>query len=130
MNRHDSAYLTEAKSSRDAELSRKFSSLEDSCDGQPFLFGSVVIMSHVGLLSSDGLVSSRENCHPAQPSARPASTAAGVQSSDSLSSSVGDRTVSLFLGNRSRNGYTPLHPEIFLFLSFQVKKINLFFMEI
>lgn len=69
MNRHDSAYLTEAKSSRDAELSCKFSSLEDSCVGQPFLFGSVVIIAHVGLLSSDGLVSSRESCHPAQPSA-------------------------------------------------------------
>lgn len=119
MNWHDSAYLTEAKSSRDAELSSKFSSLEDSCVGQPFLFGSVVIIAHVGLLSSDGLVSSREKCHPAQPSA-PVSTAAGFQGSDSLSSSVGDRTVPIFLGNR--NGYTPVHPEIFLFLSFQVKK--------
>lgn len=51
---------------------------------------------------------------------RPVSAAAGFQSSDSLGSSVGDRTVPIFLGNR--NGYTPLHPEIFLFLSFQVKK--------
>lgn len=33
------------------------------------LFGSGVIIAHVGLLSSDGLVSSRGNCHSAQPSA-------------------------------------------------------------
>lgn len=124
MNRHDSAHLTEAKLSRDAELSRKFSSLEHLCVGQPFLF--VVIIGHVGLLSSDRLVSSRESCHSAQPSA-PSLLLPGTRAQTACSS-VGDRAVPLFLGNRSRNGYTPLHPQIFLFLSFQVKKKSYHFL--
>lgn len=59
---------------------------------------------------------------------RPGSTAAGFQSSDTLSSSVGGRTAPLFLGNR--NGCTPLHPEIFLFLSRLKKNLNIFYENI
>lgn len=108
-------YLTEAKSSRDAELSRTFSSLEDVCVGQPFLFGSVVIIAHVWTIVfwSFGAEQRELSLSPAPPSG---STAVGCQSSDSLISLVGDRTVPLFLGNRSRNSCTRLHPEIVLFL--------------
>lgn len=58
MTRHDSVYLTEAmtKLSCDAELSTKLSSLEDFVEVSHSFFVSVVIIVHVGLLSSYHLV--------------------------------------------------------------------------
>lgn len=59
MTRHDSSYLTEAMTklmSCDAELSTKLSSLEDFVEVSHSLVVSVVVIVHVGLLSSYHLV--------------------------------------------------------------------------
>lgn len=63
---------------------------------------------------------------PLSPALRPVSTAAALQSSDSLSSSVDERTGPLFLGNKSRNK-TVVTPDCILDLFPSSKEIILSF---